>query len=109
MIYFASRRVNPRGIQAEIVLALVMVDPIFARYGSDTIIISLTDGLHTRATLHDQGLAVDLRSNHIPSPEKIALLGALHEALPPDYEVFLEEMGGLKEHFHIEYDWKGDS
>ena len=107
MIRFAHDRVSPHGVQPEIVLALLMADRVFAAFGQDCLITSLTDGVHSAATRHRQGLAVDLRSKTIPEDQKAHFIEGLRDALPPYYEVYLEDPGGENEHVHIEYDWKG--
>lgn len=109
MIRFGHGRVSPHGVQGEIVLALVMIEPIFRAAGYECIITSLTDGLHGPTTLHPKGLAVDLRSHHLPVAGKAALLAAMREALPPYYEVYLENPGQANEHYHVEYDYKGEA
>jgi hypothetical protein len=106
-IRFASDRVSPQGVRPEIVLALIIAAPLFAEYKQDCIITSLTDGAHTRTTLHHNGLAVDLRSHQLSRDDKVGLLEDLRDLLPPYYEVYLEDLGGKDEHFHIEYDYKG--
>jgi hypothetical protein len=107
MIRFASDRVSPHGVQPEIVLALLIAAPLFAEYKQDCVITSLTEGEHTTGTLHHNGLAVDLRSHHLSPSDKVALLDDLRDALPPYYEIYLEDSGGRNEHFHLEYDYKG--
>lgn len=107
MLRFASGKVSPHGVQAEIVLALMLIEPVFGQLGQDCVITSLTDGVHARQSLHDDGFAVDLRSKHLAREEKTVLWEAMRERLPPYYEVYLEDVGGPNEHFHIEYDWKG--
>lgn len=108
MLRFATATVRPQGIQPEIVLALVMVESVFAAFKQDCVITSLTDGEHTKAARHRQGLAVDLRSTTTPEDMKPYLLEGLREALPY-YEVSLTDLGGPNEHFHIEYDYTGAS
>jgi hypothetical protein len=108
MLRFGSSLVSPHGVKPEIVLALLLVNEEFHRLGFDLIVTSLTDGVHSRQSLHDDGLAVDLRSQHLPKTIKTRLLKKMREALPPYYEVYLEDVDGPNEHFHIEYDWKGD-
>lgn len=107
MIRLASDRVSPHGVQPEILLALMLVDPLFSEYKQDCIITSLTEGEHTKTTLHHQGLAVDLRSHTLSTSDKVGLLDDMRDQLPPYYEVYLEDSGGRNEHFHIEYDYKG--
>jgi hypothetical protein len=106
-VRFGSARVSPHGVKAEILLALLLVRDVWAHAGFDLVITSLTDGLHTKQSLHDDGFAVDLRSHHVPGAVKAVLLAQMRAVLPPYYEVYLEDAEQPNEHFHIEYDWKG--
>jgi|Kansoi200Nextera_1026148.scaffolds.fasta_scaffold07572_1 hypothetical protein len=107
MMRFGSARVSPHGVTPEILLALLLVRDLWAHAGFDLVITSLTDGIHTKQSLHDDGLAVDLRSHHLPVAAKSVLLAQMRDGLPPYYEVYLEDAEQPNEHFHIEYDWKG--
>ena len=91
------------GVQAEIVLALMVVEREFNALKTDPyqelVVTSCTDGVHKVGSLHYEGLAVDLRSRDLTSAQRQAFLMRLREALGPEFDVILE-----KDHFHLEFD-----
>jgi hypothetical protein len=88
--------VNLNGLRSEMVVALLIADGVFGKHG--VIVTSATDGKHGRGSLHYVGLAVDLRTRHLPQGVAAHLKGKLAEALGPQYDVVLE-----KTHLHVEY------
>lgn len=75
---------------------------IFKRFGVDCIITCGTEA-HSIDDPHTHGLAVDLRSKHLPTSEaKHEALEALRQELGPLYTVILENEGKDQEHFHVQ-------
>ena len=62
-------------------------------------ITSGKDGLHSKDSLHYQGLAIDLRTRDMKNPKMVVIL--LKNTLDYELDIVLE-----KDHIHIEYDPK---
>lgn len=90
------------GLRPEVVVALIVVEGIFREEQKDAIITSMTDGVHSRRSLHYSGAAFDCRIRHIPdSQDKWEwITKRIQDALGVDFQVILERMGP---HIHIEY------
>lgn len=88
------------GLRPEILLAIYVIDGIYESNGINyTYITSCTDGKHGRGSLHYVGLAVDIRTNIIPSQgEKDKIREQIAYSLGQEYDVVLEST-----HLHIEY------
>ncbi len=94
-----------KGVQPEMVLALIRVGSLFDSFKIPFIVTSISDGIHSKNSLHYKGYAVDLRSKHIQTNElKLALLSDIKEALGDEFDVILEHVGKENEHIHIEFD-----
>ena len=91
--------VSLNGVRPEVVLALIVVDPILQSYGQELVITSCMDGRHKRASAHYTGRAVDLRIWDLTNNKQA--VDAMQEALGIDYDVILES-----NHIHLEYDPK---
>lgn len=90
--------VEVRGLRAEALLAMaVAVDVVKEQEGKDCIVTSMRDGIHTRGSVHSEGLAFDMRSYHLSNPQKVA--SALKARLPNAYDVVVE-----RDHIHVELD-----
>lgn len=87
--------VRTAGIRPEIVLALHVAEGIWQAQGRELVVTSLTDGRHSRTSLHYAGAAVDLRIWDLDAERARRELA---EALGEDYDVVLE-----KDHIHCEF------
>ncbi len=92
--------VDMNGVQPEILDACAKIHYLMEQTGQFTITACL-DGKHKTGSLHYKGLAVDIRSRHIPDAQKDSVLAAIKATLGRDYDVILEPT-----HFHLEYDPK---
>lgn len=63
-------------------------------------------GANLNKTLHDEGLAFDVRSKHVVRFFLPVLLAEIKEELSFDFDVILEHKGQEQEHIHIEHDPK---
>lgn len=72
----------------------------------DPVITSGIRGAPGSSSLHDDGLAVDLRSNNLTAAQSKSYAMALKQALGPGYDVYWEDWGSANSHIHIEYDGK---
>ena len=91
--------VSIRKLQPQIVLALMEIERLYADLDQDLVITSGDDGKHSDASLHYEGLAIDIRTRNLTlmTPEGIAQ--AIREVLPEGYDVIVEST-----HIHLEYD-----
>ena len=99
-----------RGVQWQMFYAALIIEGVLQKSGYECVITSGTDGQHgvgpskpgkADKTLHDDGLALDIRNRTIPVPEREPIRKDIAQALGPDYDVVLE-----KDHFHLEFDPK---
>jgi len=92
--------VSLKGIKAELLFALIIIDQVMKEQGQEAVITSGSEETtrHGKTSLHYSGNAVDLRSRFFADPEMIA--GLCREALGnnPDFEIIVEG-----NHFHIEH------
>ena len=86
------------GLRPEILLALIIAEPLFEEEGEEMVVTSLIEGKHSRGSLHYAGAAVDLRTNPIAPAAAKEIRDELQRRLGPDYDVVLE-----KTHLHIEF------
>ncbi len=101
-------------LRIEIIRTFSIIVDVWRRLAPEVqpVITSGRDGSHGQNSLHDEGLAIDLRANNIDDddtvlddtdlPERIR--DALQEELGSDYDVVFEYPGEPRAHIHIEYD-----
>ena len=82
------------GARPELVLALVIANEVYAMHGQSMVVTSITEGVHSRASIHYTGGAADLRL----TPKAPEICGVLRERLGDDFDVVLEP-----DHIHIEW------
>jgi hypothetical protein len=93
--------VNPFGIRPEMVIALQVIDGVYAIFKKELWVTSLNDSKHSLTSLHYAGCAADLRTRYFDSPatvEKVAELIRVSLGNNPDFDVIVEV-----DHIHIEY------
>jgi len=95
--------VDLRGVQPEILIAIVVADGVYSEAGHDAVITAVRDGKHKDGSLHYRGQAFDLRTVAAGmSPEKSERIASkLRAALGPQFEVVVET-----DHIHVEFDPK---
>lgn len=91
--------VEAKGIQPEIILAIIAAQHIYTTNGYGLVITSLLDGKHSVNSLHYKGLAVDLRIRHLPKGAATLITSQLAESLGDEFDVILED-----DHIHVEFD-----
>ena len=79
-------------------MGIFVCEGVYEAYGYEMTVTSVTDGTHSRASLHYVGFAFDLRTRHIPLDELPLIQKDLQEALTDEFDVVLES-----NHFHIEF------
>jgi hypothetical protein len=84
--------------------AISQAETIFSRYGYILIITSAKDSTHESGSLHYIGAAVDFRSKGLPENIKQEIFRQLQAVFRlPVWWIDLENLGGLQEHYHLEY------
>ncbi len=92
-------------LQAVMVAALLLVEPLFKAERVDLVVTAALDGVHMAKSLHYQGLAVDLRSKHLQDDiTRSRVLAGMRQALTMEYQILFENPGTVNEHYHIEFD-----
>jgi hypothetical protein len=76
----------------------------FFSIGKDVVITSGCEGTHKVVSLHYKGRALDFRSRHLTTDEKIEVAGKMRVKLGDDYDVLHEGGTSKRQHFHVEYD-----
>lgn len=84
------------GLQPQMVLAAIIVDGVYQRYGQELVITSGVEGSHSETSRHYAGLAIDCRTRYFDPDDIPTIKAALEEALGDDYLVLFEG-----NHFHI--------
>ena len=86
------------GVQPEMILALLIIEPILKDEGQELVITSCTDSLHSHMSRHYIGYGLDIRSRDIPKDliEEVARKMSL--ALGSEYYVKFEV-----HHYHIQF------
>lgn len=111
MLLFKNKGINTDEVKPAVWYALGVASEILDKEADvDAIVTSMNDGVHKIGSRHYSGEAVDLRSKHISnSVVKERVYNALFKALAKEgFDVLLEGKGSTNEHFHIEYDPKGE-
>jgi len=93
-----KKGVEASGVQPEILLAIQEAREVYRDLDAELIITSLLDGKHMVGSLHYKGLAVDLRTRHLSSNDRMLAAARIRLALGPEYDVVLE-----KTHIHVEF------
>ncbi len=96
---FLKDGVTPMGLKPEALLAIIISHEVYSSFGYDLTVTSITDGVHSRQSIHEFGYAIDIRTRNIVKPDHEKIVAKLKTALGPLYDVVLE-----KDHIHIEFD-----
>ena len=91
--------VKLQGIRPELLVGMMVAVSVFDIHGYDMVVTSVTDGKHSRASLHYVGQAFDVR---LPGENGRKVSDEIRESLIDDFDVVLES-----DHIHIEYQPKG--
>lgn len=85
------------GLQPEMALAGLVIYTVMAKYGP-VVITSVMDGVHMKGSLHYEGKALDLRTNHMQADQIAAAVEDLKKQLGSEFDVILES-----DHIHAEF------
>jgi hypothetical protein len=89
----------------QMVLAARIIEGVYDNYRCECVITSGNDSKHGANSLHYKGRALDFRTKNYAG-DKRALRDEIKEALGDDFDVILEDLGGVNEHIHTEYEPK---
>ena len=93
------------GLSPQICLALDVANEVYASHGYDECwVTSISDGKHSRGSLHYVGLAADLRTRDLGEMAAIKIVVDLRIALGKEFDV-VRELD--PPHIHLEYQPKG--
>lgn len=90
------------GVRPETVLGMNIADSVYRKHGLEMTITSITEGKHSRGSLHYSGGAFDTRTRNIPPHLMDVIHEDLKSALGKEFDVVNEI-----NHFHIEFQPKG--
>jgi hypothetical protein len=86
------------GLQPEMTLALMIVEPILKFWGQELVITSATDSQHSNMSRHYVGYGLDIRSRDIKKESGDAVVREMQTALGNEYYVAFEV-----HHFHLQF------
>lgn len=101
--------VDIRGVAPEMVIGLMVVQPIINNHGAECVVTACKDGKHKDGSLHYKGLAMDIRSKTLIPKDLPNIVQELRLALGPQFDVVLEgenTPGASAQHIHVEFDPK---
>ena len=90
------------GLQPQCVLGMMIVKEVYFSRGLDCVITSVTEGVHSRASIHYTGGAFDVRTRHVPVDDMKDLSKDIKNAIGDDFDVVLH-MEPENLHIHVEY------
>lgn len=91
--------VDLKGLTTQLLFAIIVAQSVYNLYQTPLVITSLNDSVHSNASLHWSGNAVDIRTRNLPvgvDPQDVA--DRIDDALGFDYDVIYHN-----DHIHIEY------
>lgn len=95
------------GIVPQLVMAALIVERVFQRYGVECVITSANDSKHSTESWHYKGRALDFRTKYDNlNGMEDDLRNDVKAALGDDFDVVMEAVGTENEHLHLEYDPK---
>ena len=96
------------GLKPELVMACLLLQPVYRKYGLDLVITAGTEifyksgkRIHMDGSKHDTGEAVDLRSRDVPKACWTRFIDDCRAVLTPEFDFVPEG-----HHFHLEKDLK---
>ena len=94
-----------QGIRPELILALMVLDGVLDSYEPHLIMVisHALDGVHTRASCHYNGCALDLTFIGSTGGAKQQVFDEFKASVGQDFDVLFENPNTPNEHFHIEW------
>jgi len=94
--------VRVMAVRPEFLLAVRAAEAAVEARGLAFVITSVTEGRHSKTSLHDAGAAFDFRSSGMTGDQVDDVAVELRSALGPDFDIVVEH-----DHFHVEFQPKG--
>ena len=92
-------------LQPQMLIAIQVVEAQMNILQVDTVVTSGNDSTHKEGSLHYSGRALDFRTKDTGRNKAVAD-GVKKDLAPIGFDVILEDLGGVNEHLHVEYDPK---
>ena len=90
------------GVQPQLIVALLIADSVWHAFKlPEMTVTSVTDGTHSKRSLHYKGMAADIRTRDLDPDLVPKLVGILKQWLGDEYDVVLETS---PPHIHVEWD-----
>ena len=98
-----KRGVHLCGITPQMAAALVVIQSAFDYHqAGEVVITSVSDGRHSRGSLHYQGNAFDIRTFTMDGIKQSEVVNTMSDWLGSEFDVVLES-----DHIHVEWQPKG--
>jgi hypothetical protein len=98
------------GLVPQMLIAVMVLDALYSRQGTELVLTSGNDGKHKRDSEHYGGRALDFRTRTLPSADATAkqIAATAQEMLGSDFFVQYEEFpdNPSNNHIHVQYDPK---
>ena len=93
------------GCGAEILMAAIKCEPLFAKLKLDLVITSGAERYEHTAirSAHYRGDALDWRTRHLPEDKRPGVVNNIKKRLGPNYVVIWENKGKASEHIHVHW------
>lgn len=98
--------VDLRPLTPPMAVAYAIIQKAFGEYDYGCVITSGADSKHGVGSLHASGNALDFRTKHVHSVDKLKLVNKITLALGEQFDVVYEADGQPNEHLHVEFDPK---
>lgn len=87
------------GVQPEMVVAMLLVEPVLDSYNQEMVLTEITGGMHSETSRHYSGFAIDVRTWQLQEDDTVEDCAAkIREALGCEYKVIVHET-----HIHIQF------
>ena len=87
-----------QGLRPEMLIAVIVCNDVYAKYGEELVITSAVDSKHSAKSLHYSGCAIDIRTRFFEFDEVSLVAADIRGRLTEDFDVVVES-----DHIHIEY------
>lgn len=87
------------GVQPQLTLAIGITYSVFRQNSvTELVITSVSDGQHSRQSLHYVGHAFDIRISELAQDTRVSLVSDMKNCLGEEFDVILEDT-----HIHVEW------
>lgn len=96
--------IDLNGFKAEMQFAIAILLTVERLLDIEFRVTSVADYKHGRNSEHYKGFALDFGSKEFGLEKAEKILKMIKERINTEYTIILENKGGVREHFHFEYD-----